>query len=653
VKRLVLAAIVGVVLAVAWAAASATPGRAHASLKESDPENGALLDQAPAEIRLTFTEPPDLELTTIGVVDRAGADVPTGPVERVAGDEKVIRVVLVDLPDGVYTVTWRTVSATDGHFTSGAFTFGVGVSTGEVVPIAPEAATRTPAPTGLAVAGRWSLYVGLAILLGAAVAGLFVFGTGTVARPRVLAPAWGLAAMGVLLMTFEERRVVGVSLGTLLRSDAGDAYIRLAVAVAIVGVATLAVCLGPSTTKLVVLAAAAVGAIWVRAAGGHAGPSLAEITLQSAHFAAAGAWIGGLVWLVLGVRRGADGHRVRAYSRVAAIGLGVLALTGILRASNELGGLTWWLHAFDTDYGTALVIKLAIVVPLIALGALNRFRNTRRYEELGPRPLLRTVSGELALAAGVFAMTGILTGLPPQEPRTPQAPTESEPLVVIGSDFATTTRVRLEVSPGTVGANAFVAEVTDFDTGEPVDARRVTLTFSLPGRPEVGSELELKPGRDATWRADGTALALDGTWNVTVLIEQSAGSREVPLTLTPRPPDQRVQVSRVEGQPDIYTITLSGGVSIQAYVDPGLAGRPNQVHVTAFDATGQELPLAEERLVITPPDGEPFEPELLLLTPGHFVANVEVETGTSSFRIEARTPDGDQLAATFEQTFED
>lgn len=653
-RRLALATILAVALTATLVAISALPSSAHASLKESDPANGALLDEPPKEIRLSFTEPPDLSLTTIGVVDQSGAEVSTGPVERVPGGSNLeIRVTLKDLSDGVYTVTWRTVSATDGHFTSDAFTFGVGVTPEEVVPIEPGARSQSPPPTALAVAGHWALYVGLAILFGGAIVGLLVFGPRTVGRPWLLASAWLLAAIGVVLMTVEERRVVGVPLRTLLESDAGGAFVRLAVAVAITGLAVFAVCLRPGTTTLLLLAAGTGAAISMRATGGHAGPSALESLLQGAHFAAAGTWIGGLAWVVVGIRRGADGARIRAFSRVAAVALVVLVITGILRASNELGGLTWWLHAFDTDYGTALVIKLAIVVPLVGLGAVNRFRNTRRFEELGSRPLLRTVSGELVLAAGVFAMTGILTGLPPQGSQAPQAPGAAKPLVVTGSDFATTTTVRLEISPGTVGPNAFVAEITDFDTGEPVDARRVTLTFSLPDRPEVGSELGLELGENGSWQAGGTALALDGTWDVTVLVEGATGSVEVPLEVTPTPPEQRVEVSRIEGQPDIYTITLADEVSIQAYVDPGQPGQPNQVHVTAFDADGDELPLHHAMLQITPPSGTPIEPELMQLSPGHFVANVDVEAGTSSFEISVLTADGRDLVATFEQTFEE
>jgi putative copper export protein len=142
-----------------------------------------------------------------------------------------------------------------------------------------------------------------------------------------------------------------------------------------------------------------------------AGSSAFQVVLQGFHFAAVGAWIGGLVWLVLAVRRGAEAAAVRRFSNVAAGGLLVLLVTGFLRSIDELGGLTWWLHAFDTSYGTSLLVKLAIVAAIVTLGAVNRFRNVARFEQLGPRPLLRTAGGELLLAAGVWRLA-ILTGSP-------------------------------------------------------------------------------------------------------------------------------------------------------------------------------------------------------------------------------------------------
>lgn len=649
-RRLAIAVGVGLVALVASAVLLAPHASAHAVIEETVPPNGALLDTAPLEIVLSFSEPPDLSLTTVGVVDGTGAEVPTGPVELVPGEARTIRVSVDDLPDGIYTVSWRTVSTTDTHLTSNAFSFGVGVAPEEFAPV-PQQEQVTPSPTFPSVAGRWALYAGLAVLFGAALAGLLAFGPAWVARPRLLGSAWALAAAGVVVMTLQERATLDVPLGTLLGSDVGARFVQLAVAVGVAGVAAFAASVRTSTSTLVLLAATAGAAMAVRVMGGHAGSSIVQELLQIGHFAAAAAWIGGLVWLVVGLVRGIDAERVRRYSTIAGVGLGTVFLTGVLRASNELGGFTWWLHAFDNGYGTTLVIKLIVVGSLVAVGALNRYRNVRRFDELGSSPLLRTVGGELLLAAGVFALTGVLTGLPPQGGRVATPPPAPERLVVTGSDFATTTNVRLEISPGTVGPNEFVAEITDYDSGEPVDARLVTLSFGLPERPEVTSELELERSADGTWRAVGTPLSVAGTWSIDVLIEGAGDSVEVPLEVTPVTPEPRVEVSRQEGLPDLYTIYLEGGVTIHAYVDPGEPGRTNQVHVTAFDAAGAELRLHHAIVAITPPNGAEVVPRPLRLSPGHFVMNVEIEAGTSTLDLDVLTRDGRAFLASFEQTF--
>lgn len=648
-RRLATAVLVGLALASVWLVATPGSAAAHAALVESEPGNGEVLDEAPQEIRLSFTEPPDASLTIVEVVDSRGATVPEGPVEIVQGSGLEVAVAVENLPDGVYAVTWRTVSTTDGHVTSGSFSFGVGVSAEDVVPVAPGSGTETSPPSAISVAARWGLYAGLAVLFGAAMAGLLALGIDVVARRWLLGLAWLVSFVGVVVMMLEERSAVGVPLGTLLSSDAGGKLVRLAVAVGVAGVAVLAVSLRASTVTLFALAATTGAAIVARALGGHAGGSAFDVVVQSFHLAGVGTWIGGLVWLIAGVRRGLAPGAIRRFSNLAAGGLIVVATSGVLRASSELGGPGWFLDPFRNGYRTALVAKLALVAPLVALGALNRFRNVPRFESAGSRPLLRTVGAELAFAACVLAVTGILTGLPPKGSEEPPNAGAQGPLVATGSDFATTTKVRLEIAPGEIGPNEFLAEVTDYDTGEPVDARRVSLEFHYPPRPEVGSALQLERGVDGTWQADGTSLALQGTWHVGVLVEGSSGSVEVPLLVTPRTPGQRIEVSRATGQPDLYTILLQDDLQIQSYVDPAVPGRTNQVHVTAFDAEGNELPLERTLLEIAPPGGRPFPPELLPLGPGHVVANVDMTSGTWAFHITAETKDGDIVSASFEQ----
>lgn len=135
-------------------------------------------------------------------------------------------------------------------------------------------------------------------------------------------------------------------------------------------------------------------------------------------------------------------------------------------------------------------------------------------------------------------MTGVMAGLPPPAPMAGHdmgAMTAAQPgIEVTGSDFATSARATLRVTPGTVGPNRFDLRITDYDSGEPLEARRVSLRFTLPARPEIASTtLALSQQEPGAWSATGTPLSVGGRWDVAVMIEQAANALEVPLQVEP------------------------------------------------------------------------------------------------------------------------
>ncbi len=151
-----------------------------------------------------------------------------------------------------------------------------------------------------------------------------------------------------------------------------------------------------------------------------------QITLQWVHFVAIGVWIGGFVpvLLLLRERRRAGepppAAEVAAYSRLAGYALLAVVASGVLRATNELGGLRAVAHLFDTSYGIALAAKVALALVLIALGAANRYRSIPRMTETDA-PIRRILSVEVFGAVGVLALTGLLTGLAPNPVRLASA----------------------------------------------------------------------------------------------------------------------------------------------------------------------------------------------------------------------------------------
>ena len=148
-----LAALVALLLPAAAAA--------HAYLIGSQPADRAVLETAPREVRLEFTEgvrpAPGIE-----VVRNGGGSVLAGAA-RAQGRDLVLPL-RRGLEDGVYTVRWRAISD-DGHTAGGVLAFGVG-SGGTVMPSLSAGSTGA-GPGQYAV--RWIFFIGLLLAAGAAV----------------------------------------------------------------------------------------------------------------------------------------------------------------------------------------------------------------------------------------------------------------------------------------------------------------------------------------------------------------------------------------------------------------------------------------------------------------------------------------------------
>ena len=240
-------------------------------------------------------------------------------------------------------MSWRVVSEADGHFTAGAFSFGVNVAPGTVV--APSVPSM-PAPSAASVASKLCLYVGLAMLFAASVVGLLAFGGNVPARRPILLIGSAVAAVGAVGMLLSERAALGVSMGDLLSSSTGRDFLWLLGGVTFAAVASIDAARRSERTSLVVVGIAASLAMLIRAIGGHASaaatPAL-EIGLQWFHFMAASVWMGGLLLAFLAVRASRSDPPVagvRRYSSLAGYAVVVVLVTGVLRATEEVGGLS-------------------------------------------------------------------------------------------------------------------------------------------------------------------------------------------------------------------------------------------------------------------------------------------------------------------------
>ncbi len=637
-------AVVAVALVAAGLVLGGQHARAHAVLEASDPAAGGQVDAAPAEVVLDFTERPDPALASVRVLDRAGAAVGTDEPTVDPAAPTVLRVGLPSIDDGSYTVTWRVTSVEDGHTTAGSFAFGVGQPPSEEALASAATAPRTPRPGPVGVVGRAAMYAGTAALLGAAAIGLTVLRRRSPPPRRGLVVAWLVSATGVVLLVIDEARRSGTSVVRFLDSDTGERLVLLTAAMVLGGGAVALYARWPGRRALTAVGCAAAAVFLARSAGGHAGGSSSlAVGIQWVHLLGVGAWVGGLGWLLQALRRAEAADRVpmaRRFSALAATCLAVVVLTGTLRAVDEAAS---WRLLVDSAFGQTLLVKLAVVAVVVAVAAANRLR----LAHAATPGWLRLAGAEVGGGAVVLAVTAVLAGLAPATSAGLPPPAPPPRVVAEGADFATLFRVTLVAAPGTVGGNTFRLDVRDYDTDEQVDVRSATLRFRLPSRPQIApSMLELGRAPDGRWRGDAASLAVMGTWEVTAIVMTGDRGVEIPLRLRPRLPGQRIEAVETPGEPTIYTVVLAGGDRVQGYADPATSGF-NEVHVTAFSPSGDELPLAGATVTATGPDARDQTLEVRRFGPGHFVTDADLEPGRWDFLAVLQTEDGRELTVDF------
>lgn len=618
------------------------PGaEAHGVLSASQPQGRAVLSEPPAVVTLTFTEAPEVGFSSVQVLDRQGGSYGTGRLEAAAGDPQTLRLALRPLDRGVYTVNWRIVSRVDGHLTAGSFAFGVGQAVTDDA-IRPAASVPTNRSV-LGVGGRSLLYAGFAVVFGGAWVGAAGFRERR--RPVVvlMAVGWAVAAAGTLALGEAQRQTTGAALGDFLRAPLGRSVLWRGAGLGIAGLGLVIMWRAVARRWPAGVALVAAGTVATAVAHAHAGhassASGAMVAVQSLHFLAAAGWIGGLAALLVGLGRRPGTAAVavaRRYGVGAGLALGALVATGVLRAVGEVGS---WGLLVETDYGRLVMAKSGLLLGLAALGGLNHYRSAPAAGQ-SLRGLRRVGVAELAVGATAFAVTGLLaTGAPPSRDRPPPPSV----VVIDGSDFGTTVKVRLSASPGAAGDNRFSLRLRDYDSDAPVSADRVTARFALPANPGASeTSLQFVEGPVGTYSASGTNLAVPGRWRVTLEVQRSGDSVEVPLTLVTDVAEPQVTESRAPGQVTIWDVALAGGRSLQVYTDPERPG-PSQFHATFFSDEGKELEIESATVTVVSPDGEAVTSTPKRSGPGHFVADLVAPPGRWALEVTAITPGGDSL----------
>lgn len=394
VQRLVL---LGAVL-VLFLLGGAGTASAHAALKGSDPVDGSVLDAAPRDITLRFTESVSLLEDSIRVVDPENRAVDTGKPGRAGGRADTASVTLpTGLDDGTYTIAWRVVSA-DSHPISGALLFSIGEPSATAA-VLPADLTEDPLTSSLYDITRYFAYGALALLIGVTFFLAVVLGGPSEALRRLLLAGWLalLLASAVLLLLrgpYERGTGVGAALDLSVLRDTMVSRPGLALLARLALLAVAALLLvrvrgqgqrgeqGQERGReewgkgaLVSGALLSVGLAGTWAAAEHASAGIqvpVAMTSSVLHLLAMAVWLGGLTALLTVLYRAPNtlsAAVVNRFSRLAFVSVIVLVVTGVYQSWRGLGS---WSAFTSTAYGEVLVAKLVAVLLLLVAAAFSR-----------------------------------------------------------------------------------------------------------------------------------------------------------------------------------------------------------------------------------------------------------------------------------------
>ncbi|MFF8320557.1 copper resistance CopC/CopD family protein [Streptomyces bobili] len=382
---------------------------AHAALTGSDPAQGTVVDKAPTQVSLTFSEQVSTGADAVRVLDPKGKRVDTGEPSAVGGTTYSVPL-HSGLPDGTYTVTYQVVSA-DSHPVAGAYTFSIGAPSATSV----SASTREAgdgAVGGLYGFGRYMSYAGFIVMVGGAafVLACWPAGTGVRALQRLVISGWLALTSATLFLLLLRGSYTGSGkfgdvfdlelLGQVLQTKTGAALVSrlLLLAAAALFIAVLFgaydkregeekrdLTFGLAVGGAVV--AAGLAASWAMAEHASTGlqPGIA-MPVDIIHLVAVATWLGGLCALLVALYRGdtpVGSPAVRRFSQVAFGSVVALVVTGVYQSWRQLGS---WSAFTETRYGQLLLIKIGLVALLVGIAWISRRWTNRLGETAGGKP---------------------------------------------------------------------------------------------------------------------------------------------------------------------------------------------------------------------------------------------------------------------------
>lgn len=658
--------------------ATAAPASAHAALIRTDPADGSVVQTAPHQVVLTFSEGVLLSADSLRVLDPAGTNVATGAPGHATGKDSGSTATVAlrtRLGNGTYTVAWKAVSQ-DSHPVAGAFTFSVGAPSKTTVDLSGQTSVGGGAAGTLYGVARYFAYGGFALLVGGCVFLSVCWPRGALLRPlqRLVAGGWAaLVASTIALIMLRGPYVNGSGLGdafdlsvirTQLETRPGAALVSRLLLLAAAAV-FLAVLFGSYAKRedpeeradlawgLGIgggVVSVGIAATWAMAEHASVGiQHKVAMPVDVVHLLSMAVWLGGLITLLTALTLPSSAGTVEraAVARFSTIGLTAvttLVCTGTYQAWRQIGT---WRAVTDTSYGRLLLIKIGLVCVLVCAAWFSR----RWTRSIGEAAAIATVT-----AGKVDRQTAR------------QASREAVPSAAGASAAADGTGTQEQVmektgGPGPAGGSESSAgDVADAGSGTDRaagDPRRMAQLRRQQDARKTAREKKVRDGdparvalRRSVMAEVGVAVAL---LTVTTMLtgsrpgraaEEQEAPASAPATSAPAPAasqDAQLRIPFDTGGP-------GGKGTADLTLSPARAGTTASVHLELTDPARQPVKAPEVRLAFTLPAQHlgPLPAKVSSFGAGHWIASgVQLPlAGTWQVALTVRTSDIDEVTVT-------
>jgi copper transport protein len=487
----------------------ATGVSAHAALVSTEPGDGSVLSAAPKAVQLLFNEP--VTLAVIKLIDAEGRE--RDDVSARAVDKTIVITLPESLPRGTQIISYRVISE-DGHPVAGSLAFSIGAATA-----ATAVQTNAGSVNGLIWLTRIGVYLGLLAGVGGAFFAGWIApvraGVNVIVAALIVGLFSALLSLGLQGLDLLNLPLQGIVTGAPWQAAAATSLFQSLLIAVVAMVAGIVALRGGSARTAAMLSAFAMAGVGLSlATSGHAATAAPQWLNRPAvflHGVGAAFWVGALAPLTAMAHRPTEGLLVvlNRFSRAAVPVVAVLVLAGLTLA---VGQLQSFRALIETKYGLILSIKIALVIVLLGLAALNRFRLTPALaaDPSNTRPLVRSMLLECVAVVGILAVVAGWRFTPP--PRALGAAVVTPLAVHIHADNA---MFQVLISPGAIGSNSFVLQLMAGDAS-PLPAKEAMLTLSLPARGIEPLERKAVRGADGYWSVRDVPIPFAGRWHLRV-----------------------------------------------------------------------------------------------------------------------------------------